>query len=104
LGVGQDRGQEEDLGTDVRGARGEEIGRGEVAACAVFAGEVEAMLVGRESGEEVGGVGESLHVEELRHDGGVAGFDVGVGAGMGGRIEAVGGTTAVRALRNPSSR
>ena len=75
----------------MRGARGEEIGRSEIATGAVLAGEVEEVLVGGDGGEEVGGVAEGFQIEELGFDGGVAAFDVGVGVRVGGGIEAVGG-------------
>ncbi len=75
----------------MRGALGEECGRGAVTAGAVFTGEVEAVLVGGDGGEEERRAGEVLQVEALGLDGGVAAFDVdvGVGVGAGGRIEAV---------------
>jgi hypothetical protein len=86
-----------------RRAHGEEIGRGEVGAGAVLAGEVEEVLVGGNGGDEGGGVGEVFEVEELGFDGGVAAFDIGVGVRAGGRIEAMEGAQdgdrAVEAVR-----
>jgi len=70
---------------------GEKVGGRVVAARAVFAREVEEVLVGGGGGEEVGRIAEGLEVEELRFDGGVAAFDVGVGVGVCRRIEPVGG-------------
>lgn len=91
LGVEQHGGKEENFGAEVRGAFGEEIGRGGVAAGAVFAGEVEEVLVGGRGGEEVRGVVETFQIEELGFDRGVAAFDIGIGVGVGRRVEAVSG-------------
>lgn len=100
--VEDDGRQEEDFGTEVRGALGEEFGRSVITTGAVLAGEVEEGLVGGDGGEEVRGVAEGFQVEELGFDGGVAAFDVGVGVGASGRVEAVrgagGGEGAVEAV------
>ena len=66
----------------MRGARDEEIGRGEIAAGAVLAGEVKKVLVGGDGGEEVGGVLEGFQIEELGLDGGVAAWALGRAGGL----------------------
>jgi hypothetical protein len=58
-------------------------------AGAVFASEVEPGLIGGDGAEEVGFSVERLEVKKLGLDGGVEGFDVGIGVGPCGRVEAV---------------
>ncbi|TAG28596.1 MAG: hypothetical protein EAZ36_05650 [Verrucomicrobia bacterium] len=75
----------------MRSAKSKEVGGRGAVAGAVFAGEVEEVLVGGDRGEEVVGAGEGFEVEELGFDGGVAAFDggvcVGVGVGVGGGLK-----------------
>jgi hypothetical protein len=101
--VKEDGREKEDAWGKERRAHGEEIGRSEVGARAVFAGEVEEVLVGGGGGDEGGSVVEMFEVEEFGFDGGVAGFDVGVGVWASGRVEAMegtrGGDGAVKAVR-----
>jgi hypothetical protein len=101
--VEEDGREKEDARMKERRAHGEEIGRSEVGTGAVFAGEVEEVLVGGGGGDEGGSVGKVFEVEEFGFDGCAAGFDVGVGVGASGRVEAMecprGGDGAVKAVR-----
>jgi hypothetical protein len=102
-GVEEDGREKEDAWVKERRAHGEEISRSEVGAGAVFACEVEEVLVGGCRGDVGGSVEEEFEVEELGFDGGVGAFDVGVGVRASGRVEAMesaqGSDGAVKAVR-----
>lgn len=102
-GIEEDGREQEHSRVDVGSAGGENLGRRAEATGAIFAGEVEEVLVGGDGGEEVGRAGEVFEIEELGLDGGVAAFDIGIGIGTCGGIEAMpgarGGDAAVEAVR-----
>ena len=85
----RDRVEQEYSWGDSGGFSGEKICGMFVATRAVFAGGVVPELVGGDLGEEVGFGGKDLGIEEFGFNGIVDAFDIGVGVGTSGWIEAM---------------
>ena len=67
----------------------QEVGRALVAAGTVFTSGVVPELVSGGFGEEISFGGKDLSIEEFGLDGVMHTFDIGIGIGAGGRVEAV---------------
>ena len=74
---------------------GEKVGRTLVTARTIFARGVVPELISRGLGEEVSLGGKDLSIEQLGFDGVMDTFDIGIGVGTGGRVEAVLGAEAL---------
>jgi hypothetical protein len=84
--------EQEYSGGDGGGLSGQKICGVFVSTRAVFSGGVVPELVGGSFGEEVGFGGKDLGIEVFGFNGVVDAFDIGVGVGASGRIEAMLGT------------